>query len=136
MKKSNFFRITFMLVIGGFITKILGMVTKIIITRIIGTEGIGVYMLIMPTFSLLISIAQAGFPVAISKLVAEDKFNNKNLVLGIIPISLMINQFDAFNMIECSAVVALLILIVNVLMKTIIYFIKNGGKNNVNKKRI
>ena len=52
------------------------------------------------------------------------------------PISLMINQFDAFNMIECSAVVALLILIVNVLMKTIIYFIKNGGKNNVNKKRI
>lgn len=91
MKKSNFFRITFMLVIGGFITKILGMVTKIIITRIIGTEGIGVYMLIMPTFSLLISISQFGFPVAISKLVAEDRFNNKNLVLGIIPLSIIIN---------------------------------------------
>lgn len=93
MKKNNFLKITFMLILGGFITKILGMVTKIIMTRIIGTEGIGVYMLIMPTFSLLISIAQAGFPVAISKLVAEDKFNNKNLVLGIIPISLMINLF-------------------------------------------
>lgn len=91
MKKSNFFRITFMLVIGGFITKILGMVTKIIITRIIGTEGIGVYMLIMPTFSLLISISQFGFPVAISKLVAEDRFNNRNLVLGIIPLSIIIN---------------------------------------------
>lgn len=91
MKKSNFFKITFMLVIGGFITKILGMITKIIMTRIIGTEGIGVYMLIMPTFSLLISISQFGFPVAISKLVAEDRFNNKNLVLGIIPLSIIIN---------------------------------------------
>lgn len=52
------------------------------------------------------------------------------------PLSLMINQFEAFNMIECSAVVALMILIVNILAKTIIYFIKNGGKKNVRKKRV
>lgn len=91
MKKNSFLKITFMLIIGGFITKILGMLIKIVMTRLIGTEGIGIYMLVMPTFSLLISIAQLGFPVAISKLVAEDKFNNKNLVFGIIPISLFIN---------------------------------------------
>lgn len=77
--------------VGGLITKILGMVIKIVMTRLMGTEGIGVYMLLMPTFSLLIALAQLGFPVAISKLVAEDKKNNKNLVFSIIPISLIIN---------------------------------------------
>ena len=88
MKKKKFLKITMLLINGGFITKILGMLIKIVMTRFIGTEGIGIYMLIMPTFSLLVSLTQFGFPVAISKLVAEDRFNNKKLVFGIIPISL------------------------------------------------
>lgn len=91
MKKSKFIRSTIILLIGGFITKLLGMFIKIILTRQIGTTGIGIYMLIMPTFMLLVSISQLGFPVAISKLVAEEKYNNKKLILGIIPISLLIN---------------------------------------------
>lgn len=88
MKKNKFLKMTMLLIIGGFITKILGMLIKIVMTRFIGTKGIGIYMLIMPTFSLLVSLTQFGFPVAISKLVAEDRFNNKKLVFGIIPISL------------------------------------------------
>lgn len=91
MKKSKFIRSTIILMIGGLLTKILGMIIKIVMTRLMGTEGIGVYMLLMPTFSLLIALAQLGFPVAISKLVAEDKKNNKNLVFSIIPISLLLN---------------------------------------------
>lgn len=91
MKKSQFVKSTIILIIGGFITKILGMMIKIITTRLMGTEGIGVYMLLIPTFSLFIALAQLGFPVAISKLVAEDKNNNKNLVFSIIPISLFLN---------------------------------------------
>lgn len=91
MKKSNFVKSTIILIIGGFFTKILGMIIKVVLTRKIGTTGIGIYMMIMPTYTLLISLAQLGFPVAISKLVAEDKYNNKKLVLGLIPISLFIN---------------------------------------------
>lgn len=89
--KNNFLKSTIILTIGGLITKILGMIIKIVTNRLIGTEGLGVYMLIVPTFMLLISIAQLGFPIAISKLVAEEKSNNKNLVFSIIPISLIIN---------------------------------------------
>jgi len=91
MKKNSFIKSTIILIIGGFITKILGMLIKIVTTRYIGTEGIGLYMMITPTFMILLSIAQLGFPVAISKLVAENKYNNKNLVFGIIPVSLFIN---------------------------------------------
>ena len=51
----------------------------------------GIYMLVSPTFVLLMALAQLGFPVAISKLVAEDNKDNKNLVFSVIPISLILN---------------------------------------------
>ena len=89
--KSKFFKSTFILLIGGFITKIIGMFIKIVMTRLLGTSGIGIYMLVSPTFMLFISIAQLGLPVAISKLVAEDTRNNKNLVFLCFPITIFIN---------------------------------------------
>lgn len=89
--KEKFILSTIILLVGGFLTKILGMVIKIVMTRLMGTEGIGLYMLILPTFSLFIALAQAGFPIAISKLVAEDNKNNKKLIFSIIPLSIIIN---------------------------------------------
>ena len=89
--KNKLIKSTFILLIGGIITKVLGMAIKIIVTRMIGIEGLSLYTLIMPTFGLLIALAQLGFPIAISTLVAEGKSNNKNMILGIIPISLLIN---------------------------------------------
>lgn len=89
--KEKFILSTIILLIGGFLTKILGMIIKIVMTRLMGTEGIGLYMMILPTFSLFIALAQAGFPIAISKLVAENNKNNKRLVFSLIPLSLIIN---------------------------------------------
>lgn len=89
--KSKFITTTLILLAGGFITKILGMIIKIVMTRLIGTNGIGLYMLIMPTFNLFITICQLGFPVAISKLVAEDKNNNKQIVFSSTIFSLFLN---------------------------------------------
>lgn len=89
--KSNFFKSTFILIIGGFFTKIISMFIKIVMARLLGTEGIGIYSLVSPTFMLLISIASLGLPVAISKLVSEDKRNNKNLVFLCFPITIFIN---------------------------------------------
>ena len=89
--KDTFFKSTLILLIGGLLTKVLGMVIKVIMTRIVGIEGIALYMLVFPTFSLFMTISQLGLPTAISKLVSEDKHNNKNLILSIIPISLLFN---------------------------------------------
>ncbi len=104
--KSKFIKSTIILIIGGFITKILGMIIKIVMTRLIGTEGIGIYMLISPTFMLLIALAQLGFPVAISKIVAENKSKSKNLIFSIIPISLFINLLIIIFMIFASGYIA------------------------------
>ncbi|MFA5603510.1 MAG: polysaccharide biosynthesis protein [Bacilli bacterium] len=91
MKKSKFIKSTIILIIGGMITKLMSMFIKIIITRLVGVEGMGLYMLISPTFMLLIGLSQFGFPVAVSKLVSENKKNNRQLVFGIIPLSLILN---------------------------------------------
>lgn len=90
--KSKFLRSTIILIIGGMITKLTSLFIKIILTRLVGVEGIGIYMLISPTFMLLIGLSQFGFPIAISKLVSENKSNNKKLVLGIIPLSIFLNS--------------------------------------------
>lgn len=89
MNKEKFIKSTIILIIGGFITKILGMVIKVINTRLIGLEGIGLYMLIYPTFSLFMSLSQLSLPTSVSKLVSEEKYNNKNLVFSSIPIILI-----------------------------------------------
>ena len=54
--KSKFIKSTFILIIGGAITKLMAMVIKIFLTRSIGDKGIGLYMLIMPTFNLFITL--------------------------------------------------------------------------------
>lgn len=79
-RKNIFIKSTLILIIGGIITKILGFIIKIMYTRIVGTLVIGLYSLVMPTYSLLITIATLALPTAISKLVAEDKYDNLKII--------------------------------------------------------
>ena len=91
--KNKFIKSTLILIVGGFFTKLLGMVIKITMTRLIGTEGIGLYSMVMPTFLLLNSIAQLGLPTALNVLISNGKYNTKNLVSTAILISLSIDFF-------------------------------------------
>jgi len=68
---SKFLKGTFILLIAGFITRVLGFINRIVIARSIGEEGVGLYMMAYPTFILIVTITQLGLPVAISKNVAE-----------------------------------------------------------------
>ncbi len=104
--KERFIKSTFILLIGGLITKILGMVIKIIMGRLMGSEGLGLYMLILPTFSLFISISQLGMPIAVSKMVAEDTKNNKNIFFSILPIILFINLVLIFLIILLAPIIS------------------------------
>lgn len=91
--KNEFFLGTFILLTGGFLSKFLGFILRIIITRQIGTEGIGLYSLIMPTFGLFITIATFSYPVAISKIISIRGKSSKKAIFSIIPISLILNLF-------------------------------------------
>jgi len=81
MKNKNLFiKSTIILILGGIITKILGFIIRIIYTRIVGAEVIGLYSLVTPTYSLLITIATLALPTTVSKLVAENKHNTSKII--------------------------------------------------------
>ncbi len=104
--KNKFIKSTIILIIGGFITKILGMVIKISLTRAIKTEGIGTYSLILPTFNLFITLCSLGLPIAISKLVSENKIRSKKIVLPTIPLILLFNLLLIFILIIIAPILS------------------------------
>ena len=89
--KNKFIKSTIILIIGGLITKILGMIIKIVLTRTIGTEGISLYMLVLPTFNLFITLCNLGVPIAITKLISEKKNSSKKIV---IPTTVIVLIYD------------------------------------------
>lgn len=104
--KNNFLRGALVLCLGGFITKILGFIIKIMYTRTIGTEGLALYTLIMPIYSLIVTIAGFGMPIAISKLVAEAKTRSKVILSQGIIILLILNFSIMLLVILCSDFIA------------------------------
>ena len=93
LMKDKLIKSTLILLVGGAITKALGMIIKMVMGRLLRSETLGLYMMILPTFSLFIGLGQFGMPTAISKLVAEDRKNNKNLFFSVLILLLIINSF-------------------------------------------
>ena len=105
MKNNKFIVSTLTLIFGGMFTKLLGFIIKIIYTRIIGEDAISLYMLVMPTYSLLITVASLALPIAISKLVAEGK-NSIKLAINTGFIIIILNFFIIITMTLTSDFIA------------------------------
>lgn len=80
LKNNILFKNILILLISGAISKIIGMVGKITYTRIAGVNIVALYALITPTLMLIITIVQFSFPISISKLSAEGKYKNDDLL--------------------------------------------------------
>ncbi len=118
--KNKFLTSTLVLILGGFVTRILGFIIKIIYTRIILEEGVGLHSLVMPTYSLLITIATLAMPLAISKLVAEEKTRSIKIICSSVLIIVVVNilllsamfltsKFIAYNLLKNESAYILLL---------------------------
>ena len=108
MKNKNIFlQSTIILILGGIITKILGFIIRIIYTRIVGSEVIGLYSLVMPTYSLLITIATLALPTTISKLIAEENHNNLKIVATSTILIMIINFIVVLFMLFSAKFIAI-----------------------------
>lgn len=76
MAKDKFLRGAMILTAAGLMVKIIGSVNRILLSRLLGGEGIGLYQMAYPIYLLLLSISSAGIPVAISILVSERVAKN------------------------------------------------------------
>lgn len=91
MRKNKFLTATFILMLGGFITKILGFIIRIIYTRMVGEEAISLYSIVMPTYSLLLTIATLSLPIVISKMISEHKYKSLKILSSATVITLLLN---------------------------------------------
>lgn len=71
LKKQTFIQGTLILVAAGIINRILGFIPRVMLPRIIGAEGVGIYQLGYPFFIVLMTIITGGIPLAVSKIVSE-----------------------------------------------------------------
>ncbi|GAA0457032.1 stage V sporulation protein B [Alkalibacillus silvisoli] len=91
MSKQTFIKGAIILIVAGMISRLLGFVNRIVLARLLGEEGIGIYMLTLPALFLMITLSQIGIPVAVSKLVAEaNTENNKQKINQILALSFTI----------------------------------------------
>ncbi len=106
MKNNKFLKSTMILILGSLIVKILGFIIRILYTRTIGEEGISLYTLIMPTYSLIVAISGFAMPIAISKMISQGKIRSKFIMSQGIYILLFINIITMTIIIISSSFIA------------------------------
>lgn len=75
-KANHFLKGTFILTVSMAVVKIIGSLNWIILARMLGGEGIGIYQMGFPIYLMASTISNAGIPVAISIITADKLAHN------------------------------------------------------------
>lgn len=68
--------------VSGFIAKVIGAFYRLPLTNILGSYGIGLYQMVFPFYSMLLTISATGIPSALSKLIsATDDEGERRKIL-------------------------------------------------------
>lgn len=70
-KNKKFLKGTLILTISSIVVKVIGALNWVILSRVMGGEGIGIYQMGFPLYLMAITVSSAGLPVAISIITAE-----------------------------------------------------------------
>lgn len=84
IKKHPLILGTALLTGAGFISRILGFFYRIFLSRVIGANGLGLYQLIFPVFTLCLAISASGMQTAISRYIASSKRTTLYLWCGML----------------------------------------------------
>ncbi|MCD8361094.1 MAG: polysaccharide biosynthesis protein [Acidaminococcaceae bacterium] len=68
---NKFLKETLILTVSSIVVKVIGSLNWIILSRVLGGEGIGLYQMGFPIYLMAITLSSAGIPVAISIITAE-----------------------------------------------------------------
>ncbi|CCU80291.1 Stage V sporulation protein B [Halanaerobium saccharolyticum subsp. saccharolyticum DSM 6643] len=70
-KKASFIKGAAILTAAGLAARVMGFGYRVILTRIIGAEGMGLYQMAYPIYTILLVVSRSGIPVALAKLIAD-----------------------------------------------------------------
>lgn len=108
MKKNNLMSGALILSVGSVLAKVFSAIYRIGLTRILGGEGIGIYQLIFPLYSLCVVLATAGLPMAISKVIAKNQGCEKVVLKKCFCFSALVSLCLTMLLIVCSKPLAIL----------------------------
>lgn len=66
------------------ITKVFSVFNRMLLSRLLSEQGMALYILIIPTLSLCITLAQFSIPSAVFRLISHPKYNNKKVIISAI----------------------------------------------------
>lgn len=72
MIRKSFINGTIILMLAGFIVKIFGFMYRVYLSSLMGAEGMGVFQLIVPLYTLIILTLTSGTSIAVSKMASEQ----------------------------------------------------------------
>ena len=72
MKKTVFIKNAMILTVSSLILRFAGIIFKVYITQLIGSEGVGLYQLVFSFYILASTFATSGISTAVTRLVTEE----------------------------------------------------------------
>lgn len=94
MKKTSILYNLSVLVTAGVLVKVLGLVNKIIISRVLGIDGVSMFALMMPTVMLLLGICSFSLSSSIQNIVSSNiikkKYSNRDLIIKCFTLSTLL----------------------------------------------
>lgn len=116
-KKDSFLKGALILGAAGVIVKILGAFFRIPLANLIGAEGMSYYQSVYPIYTLFLTIATAGFPTAVAKLVSEKvavgDYKGANKVFKVSHTVLFVTGIIAFGILFFGAEYIVTVIIKN-----------------------
>ena len=77
MKEKKIYLGALVIAIGGFLTKIAGAIYRVPLTALLGADGLGVYQMAFPVYTLLLDLSSAGVPSALARIIAKKEFQKE-----------------------------------------------------------
>lgn len=106
MDKQKIVKSTLSLILVGFITKIFSSIAKIIMARKIGSEAMGIYMLVVPIYVFFINIIQLSLPTTIATKIASNPKKTSKIIITSSAIALIINVLFMILIVTLAPIIA------------------------------
>lgn len=88
------------------ISKLFSIFNRMLLARLLPSEAMTLYLLIMPTLSLCITIGQLGIPSAVFRLVSHPRYNNFKTVISAVILSLFSVIVMCLILLMCAPVIS------------------------------
>lgn len=113
LNKNHLIHRTIMLSSVTLIARLLGFFYKVILSILIGAQGIGLYQMVFPVLMLFITISASGIPITVSKLIAKQRpfgKTNQKILKNSIILTFIISLFLSILLISSSKLICTSIL--------------------------